>query len=377
MSTGRLDYQRLVEEVATLLGAPATLEDRDFTLVAFAAHEDEAGGDLALDDVRARSILSRRSAPQVKAWFESFGIARATGPVRIPADPATGTRARLCLPARHRGVTYGYIWLVEPDQGAGWSDADVAAAFALAGQAGDLLAEEAAAGTELGESLREVLHGADESGRAAAALTGAGAVSGAFAVIVLWDTREALPDPAAVHAMPHVVASYLELSYGTKDLVALVRGARPAGEAARRLVRGRRAASAGVSASAADLTSGPALLGQARAAVRTAAAFPARGPVAEWAEMGAYRLIAALPAAADPVVAVLLEPQHGELARTAEVYLDHAAHATQAARVLAIHRQTLYYRLSRVEQLTGLDLADGEDRLLLHMALKAARLGGV
>jgi DNA-binding PucR family transcriptional regulator len=43
---------------------------------------------------------------------------------------------------------------------------------------------------------------------------------------------------------------------------------------------------------------------------------------------------------------------------------------------LGIHRQTLYYRLSRVEQLTGLDLDDGEDRLLLHMALKGARLQG-
>ncbi|NUP30687.1 MAG: PucR family transcriptional regulator, partial [Streptomycetaceae bacterium] len=105
------DYQRIVEEVAALLGAPATLEDRDFTLVAFAAHEGDA--DVVADDVRARSILSRRSSPQVKAWFESFGITRATRPVRIPADPATGVRARLCLPARHGGVTYGYIWLLD------------------------------------------------------------------------------------------------------------------------------------------------------------------------------------------------------------------------------------------------------------------------
>ncbi|WP_228985455.1 helix-turn-helix domain-containing protein, partial [Streptomyces sp. DH12] len=29
---------------------------------------------------------------------------------------------------------------------------------------------------------------------------------------------------------------------------------------------------------------------------------------------------------------------------------------------------------SRIERLTGLDLDDGEDRLLLHMALKAHRL---
>ena len=63
-----------------------------------------------------------------------------------------------------------------------------------------------------------------------------------------------------------------------------------------------------------------------------------------------------------------------ELARTAETFLDCAGQAGRTAAELGIHRQTLYYRLSRVEQLTGLDLDDGEDRLLLHMALKGARL---
>ena len=57
-----------------------------------------------------------------------------------------------------------------------------------------------------------------------------------------------------------------------------------------------------------------------------------------------------------------------------EVFLDCAGQAGRAAAALAIHRQTLYYRLSRVERLTGLDLDNGEDRLLLHMALKSARL---
>jgi DNA-binding PucR family transcriptional regulator len=41
---------------------------------------------------------------------------------------------------------------------------------------------------------------------------------------------------------------------------------------------------------------------------------------------------------------------------------------------LCIHRQTLYYRLGRIEELTGLDLADGADRLLLHLGVRAARL---
>jgi DNA-binding PucR family transcriptional regulator len=100
------------------------------------------------------------------------------------------------------------------------------------------------------------------------------------------------------------------------------------------------------------------------------------GPVAQWASIGPFRLLTALPpeVARDPVVHALLLPVHQELARTAEIYLDCAGQATRAAAELGIHRQTLYYRLSRIEKLTGLDLDDGEDRLLLHMTLKGARL---
>jgi DNA-binding PucR family transcriptional regulator len=100
------------------------------------------------------------------------------------------------------------------------------------------------------------------------------------------------------------------------------------------------------------------------------------GPIAKWSNLGPYRLLTALPqdTPPDPAVAPLLTAAHQELAHTAEVFLDHAGQAGRTATALAIHRQTLYYRLSRIEQLTGLDLADGEARLLLHMALKAARL---
>jgi DNA-binding PucR family transcriptional regulator len=63
------------------------------------------------------------------------------------------------------------------------------------------------------------------------------------------------------------------------------------------------------------------------------------------------------------------------LAGTAETFLDCAGSASRAAAALQVHRQTLYYRLARIAELTGLDLADGEARLLLHASLKAARLG--
>ncbi|TFV65370.1 UNVERIFIED_ORG: PucR family transcriptional regulator, partial [Bacillus sp. AZ43] len=113
---------------------------------------------------------------------------------------------------------------------------------------------------------------------------------------------------------------------------------------------------------------------QARAAARVATADPALSPVAHWAELGAWRAVAALPGP-DPAVAPLLADD--VLTATAETFLDAAGGASRAAAALNIHRQTLYYRLSRIEALTGLDLADGGDRLLLHASLRAARLAAL
>ena len=77
----RDDLQELVDEVSRLLAAPATLEDAEFTLLAFCAHDDSDAG--AMDAVRTRSILTRGSPPATRRWFEEFGIASAEGPLRF------------------------------------------------------------------------------------------------------------------------------------------------------------------------------------------------------------------------------------------------------------------------------------------------------
>jgi hypothetical protein len=93
-------------------------------------------------------------------------------------------------------------------------------------------------------------------------------------------------------------------------------------------------------------------------------------PVGHWAELGARRLVTE-PARPDPVVVPLLADP--VLVETTEVFLDAAGSASPAASALRIHRQTLYYRLSRIGAVTGLGLSDGEARLLLHASLRAAR----
>ncbi|MGX5655948.1 helix-turn-helix domain-containing protein, partial [Geodermatophilus nigrescens] len=106
-------------------------------------------------------------------------------------------------------------------------------------------------------------------------------------------------------------------------------------------------------------------------AAAVAAVVPRLAPVASWAELGGWRTAAAM-AAPDPAVAPLLaEPA---LAATAEAYLDTAGSVARTSAALGIHRQTLYYRLARITALTGLDLADGDTRLLVHASLRRARL---
>lgn len=151
------DYQELVDEISELLGVPATLENRDFELIAFGAYDSEDELDAsALDPVRARSILTRRSTAAVRAWFEGFGITRATAPVRIPPTPEAGVhRGRICLPVRHRGVVLGYVWLLEGEPGP--TEQQLTAAMDVTGRIGALLADEAQAGADLTRELREVL----------------------------------------------------------------------------------------------------------------------------------------------------------------------------------------------------------------------------
>ncbi|MGW2206401.1 PucR family transcriptional regulator [Streptomyces sp. NPDC001774] len=434
------DYQELVDEISALLGAPATLENRDFGLIAFGAHDSD--DDAAMDPVRTRSILTRKSTPAVRAWFEGFGITRATGPVRIPAAPDAGVfRDRICLPVRHRGVVLGYVWLLDAEPHP--THAQLTAAMEVATRIGGLLADEERAGSDLSRELRAALtaeRGWQYDMALAALRTALGPdADGLHAMVCVapWPGEDSpsprtVPAAAALCTVPWHLPPAQAVRGGTTEPGGAreTRGgrasgagrasgggseARGAGEAEGAtsglggtpglgsegawalgvLVRLRAADNLAPAASAAgrlrDTAGAGAVAGvalprrgltdldtawsEASAGARAAAAQPALGPLAEWSAIGPYRLLTALPRTApDPAVRALLGAAHSELAHTAEVFLDHAGQAGRTAAALGIHRQTLYYRLSRVEQLTGLDLDAGEDRLLLHMALKAARL---
>ena len=105
-------------------------------------------------------------------------------------------------------------------------------------------------------------------------------------------------------------------------------------------------------------------------------------------DTGSYRLL--LPAMSeDPAelqrfYADTIEPlaaydsqYETELVRTVEAYLDNDANVAATAQTLFTHRHTVRYRLERVRDLSGLDMASTDGRERLSLGLKAMRVLGI
>lgn len=355
------DLQEIVEQAADLLRAPATLEDRDFHLVAYAAHGD------TIDPVRMDSILHRRATEAVRARFERHGIARATGPVRIPADTTQGQLARMCLPVRWNNVTYGYLWLL--DDQTRITDTQALEAMPLCERAGLLMARQARERDDLGYKVADLLSThPDVRTQAADDLTDAKAADPPLTVAVL---RTPSPEPLNPWLLPHSVLT----TVWQRDHVLLVpaESTKTALTRARQLLEERNApVQTGIYTPCPTLDDVHEGWLRARVAARTAPP----GETRDWTTLGALRLLrtagdeALTQTTQTPGTQRLL--QNEDLTKTARTYLDLAGNIQETAKTLNIHRQTLYHRLRRIEDLTALTLTNGQDRLTLHLALTLA-----
>jgi hypothetical protein len=364
------DLQDLVDEAARITEMAVTLEDREFNLVAYGSHQSVA------DEVRRDSILTRRSTSQVRRYYESFGIARADGPIHIPADPERHLFGRVCVPVRWQSVTYGYLWLVEDRT---VDPALLPELLDLANRAGMELARHSRLRDDLGWKVGELLSTYPET-RAKAAREIAESWSRPeatpVAAVVLRSVDEtSAPTPVNAWRLPRtVLVGTAEL--GSTFIVPLgaagdlTQARAVAGAALKTVGEG---VAAGIGGPVVTLAEARESWLQARIAARVASygpEFPS-----EWPDLGVYRLLgvatdARLRAAvAHPGIDRLLREGGAELVRTALTYLDEAGSVQRTAQALGIHRQTLYHRLDRIEKLSGLDLDSGRDRLALHLAL--------
>jgi purine catabolism regulator len=100
-------------------------------------------------------------------------------------------------------------------------------------------------------------------------------------------------------------------------------------------------------------------------------------------DLSVYRLL--LQIEHNPELGAFLEQMLGplmayeggrELIHTLEAYFDHNGNLSQTAEALFIHRNTLVYRMERVEEILDLDLDRPDTRLALQLALHIARMTG-
>lgn len=175
----------------------------------------------------------------------------------------------------------------------------------------------------------------------------------------------------------HRIASFWMLR--EDELVGLVAPSpRRVGEVPR-ILEAQVAGRVGLSAAVADLGAADAAYRMARTALRTLAGpglavLDDRLPEALLADSPELlpRVLDAglggLPALPEADRAVLLE--------TLEALLAHGGSPTHAAQALFCHRNTVIYRMRRIEAVTGRRISEPRDRLLLSLGVMAARTAG-
>lgn len=366
----------LVDDMASLMGAPCTLEDPSFQLLGFSGQRE-------VDLVRQRSILERGSSQDVQDWFNAHGIRDATRPVRTPADPQLGIVSRLCVPARHLGRVQGYFWLLDPELKI--SPDSFPDALRIAESTGALLGLAERKQAHRDALYRSVLEDRVDSARESAAeLANAAGLRMDEPVTCILVQRPGLPEQLASRptragtlwvredAAVSAVVMKADIAPSTNSLADLL--------AATGL--GRRVSSldgettVGVGPSVRSLDD----LARARTGATVAfrvARHHGPGSVVRWEDLGPLALLgvardqdlrwATIP---DRLARFLQQP--GALVTTVTTFLDEAGSVARTAERLRVHRQTVYHRLAQVEEATGLSLDLGEDRLRLHLAIRLA-----
>ncbi|HEY7259737.1 MAG TPA: PucR family transcriptional regulator ligand-binding domain-containing protein [Gaiellales bacterium] len=130
---------------------------------------------------------------------------------------------------------------------------------------------------------------------------------------------------------------------------------------------------------AGDEAAGPAELPEsyreAGRALRLGRGLRGPGVLHRYADVEAYdALLAEDGERAAHVRARTIDRLSGELVTTLALYLEHNHSVARTARELFVHRNTVHYRLRRIEAVCGLDLTRVEDRMLCQIALLSARM---
>jgi sugar diacid utilization regulator len=388
------DIQAAVDRLAEQLHRSVVIDDPAVRMLYNSAHFGDE------DPVRVEAILRRKASAQAIGHVLAQGVSSWSTPGVIPANDEIGMQARVCVPIRWRGELLGLLIVMDAESTV--TTSELASIDSVAREVAPMLAVER--GHEERDSVEEqtVLdlvspepalrrraladlathHDLERNATVAAVEIGvrtdqeAGALSHVQTALRS-AVRVAFPRDAATElcAVSERHAVLLLGSPGPLPRDVVRRHARRMTKLANELAARRFSCIAGIGASVAGLDRAADSARQASLA-RQAAAQLLGTEVTCWEELGPYGPLLLIPppdlnpAFLPAELQRLLEVDRDQhLIKTLRAYFDNACSGPAASEALNIHRTTLYYRLGRIADLTGLDLADGRTRLVLHMGL--------
>ncbi|MFF4772596.1 PucR family transcriptional regulator [Microtetraspora fusca] len=388
------DLFSLANAVCALLDAPVTIEDRSSRVLAYSGRQDEA------DAGRIETVLGRQVPERYRRMLEERGFFRQLYQSREPIyiELNDGTIGRAAVAVRSGDEILGSIWAAvrEPLSGQRRQAlADAAKIVAL-----QLLRQRAGADTRRrlrADLLSTVLAGGGDAAEAAGRL---GVASERLCVLAAQlsdgpdadaarreSDRQRFCDALALHvgaihpkaaaALVGSVAYAVLPMHGSGDEEA--RAVRVA-ESFLARVGPRHAANIGVGRMAHNLAEVSRSRADADRALRVLRARSTSGAVACYTGVHFESLLLQL---SDLVHAEEQTPtgpyerllehdaRHGsELVSTLRAYLDAFGDVNAASAKIHVHANTFRYRLKRLVQISGLDLADPEARLAVMLQMR-------
>lgn len=407
IETARL--QELADGIGDLVGCPVTIETPDLRLLAYSRQPN------TIDEIRRSTILQKQAPHEVTRALRESGVLRLLSSqdsaVRVNVN-GIGLIGRVAVPVKAGGRLVGIIWIHEVNRRL--LDSDLRA---LERAAGDV-ADEMVRSTELARAQQQRvskflfdLAGSDELKEEAVAAEAQSLgieVPLPYCVVLLdLDKRGEQTQERVAHRRAAAVAGVARQANlgGERAVLVAQRGAEVlmvAGINGRRKqtregnlasaelekwlrteLPGKTAAISGPLDRLADL---PAAYRQAATCIRTARALGLADSPISCSRFGALFVLPEVAVACSKAgghafhskLEKLLEYEARRvmgfsLVDTLEVYLDSAGKTSLAALRLHVHRNTLDYRLKRITEISGLDLADGIERLAIHLELKLRR----
>jgi hypothetical protein len=387
------EIQWLVDDLAARLDRSVSAGDTTMTTFAYSSQPAN------VDGARMASILTRHTPRDIVAWARRQKLHEASGPVRTPAYDRAQLKERIWAPIRYEGEFLGFLSVI--DEGHELPDSALGDVADVADRMGELvhrknrelelaaLRERRLLADLIGDDAEVRRRAAGSLSNSDGLLADSCVVIAACAPVVLSGTDcLTVVHPQGLRStrlFPFGDVWVMAADVGTQDTIAVTRAL--AGRVLESLERVRPAAvSESIAIGVGDcvpLQSAHRSHRRALDAIRVAQVFPSYRPIALWDELGSYQVLVAgtrdaSAATLDSMLLLLLDvDRHGDLITTLEAYLGQAGDAQATTRILHLHRTSLYYRLNRIEEITGASLRNGEDRLRLHVAIKMARLTGV